>query len=136
MPLFPAYSKCWVLQDICLIIIISNFQYFSDSDRCPVQSFIRYKKKLNPGCPFLFQRPRTTQNDSGYYFDKAPVGHNKLVLGNKIFCLFDRFCANVRLTKMAMIRNFYNQNEKCNGAPNVFNHISSCHCDIKLISCS
>ena len=50
----------------------------SDCDRCPVQSFVKYKRMLNQKCTFLFQRGRDVLNKQGRIFDNAPIGHNKL----------------------------------------------------------
>ena len=41
----------------------------------------KYKLKLNPGCPFLFQTARAAPNKLGYVFDNAPIRHN---VGKKI----------------------------------------------------
>ncbi|XP_062575925.1 uncharacterized protein LOC134237796 [Saccostrea cucullata] len=49
-----------------------------DDPRCPVQSFLDYISMLAPRSTTLFSRARKTKNKSGYYFDKAPMGHNKL----------------------------------------------------------
>ena len=51
---------------------------FADDARCPVQSFVRYKNMLPPGTSVLFPKVRKHPNKDGYYFDKVPMGHNKL----------------------------------------------------------
>ncbi|KAK3088293.1 hypothetical protein FSP39_017185 [Pinctada imbricata] len=46
-------------------------------DLCPVRTFVRYKRKLNPKCVFLFQRPSSNPKADVWY-DNCPVGANKL----------------------------------------------------------
>ena len=61
--------------------IVSSFflfkccSLFTDDDLCPVKSFIKYKKQLNPKCSRLFQRPG--KGDTKWY-ENAPIGHNKI----------------------------------------------------------
>lgn len=47
------------------------------SDRCPVRSFVKYIRRLNPNCNKLFQQPKLTAKD-GIHYDNIPLGHNKL----------------------------------------------------------
>ncbi|CAG2185548.1 unnamed protein product [Mytilus edulis] len=47
------------------------------SDRCPVRSFVKYIRRLNPKCNKLFQQPKLTAKD-GIHYDNIPLGHNKL----------------------------------------------------------
>ena len=51
-----------------------------DNDRYTVLYFVKYKLKLNPGYPFLFQKVRAAPNKHGYLhvFDNAPIRHNNL----------------------------------------------------------
>ncbi|VDH93436.1 Hypothetical predicted protein [Mytilus galloprovincialis] len=46
-------------------------------DRCPVRSFVKYIRRLNPKCNKLFQQPKLTAKD-GIHYDNIPLGHNKL----------------------------------------------------------
>lgn len=48
-----------------------------ESARCPVRSFVKYIRRLNPRCDRLFQQARTYPKD-GIYYDNVPLGHNKL----------------------------------------------------------
>lgn len=50
---------------------------FSESDRCPVRSFVKYIRRLNPKCFKLFQQSRSYPKE-GVYFDNIPLGHNRL----------------------------------------------------------
>lgn len=50
---------------------------FSDSDRCPVRSFLKYMRRLNPLCVNFFQKPRNEPIEDIYYNNMA-LGHNKL----------------------------------------------------------
>ncbi|CAG2211446.1 unnamed protein product [Mytilus edulis] len=47
------------------------------SDRCPVRSFVKYIRRLNPNCNKLFQQPKLTAKD-GIHYGNIPLGHNKL----------------------------------------------------------
>ena len=52
------------------------FFLFADDDiLCPVKTFVHYKKKLNPKCVFLFQRPSKQPNVDVWY-DNMPLGRN------------------------------------------------------------
>ena len=51
--------------------------FFSESNRCPVWSFVKYIKRLNPKCSNLFQQARQCPKD-GVYYNNIPLGHNKL----------------------------------------------------------
>ena len=42
---------------------------------CPVRSFMKYKRLLNPECNRLFQRP---SKGSTKWYDNVPVGHNSI----------------------------------------------------------
>ncbi|KAK3086317.1 hypothetical protein FSP39_016762 [Pinctada imbricata] len=46
-------------------------------DLCPVRTFVRHKRKLNPKCVFLFQRPSSNPKADVWY-DNCPVGDKKL----------------------------------------------------------
>lgn len=62
------YCFCWR---------ILGFFFISDSNRCPVRSFVKLVKRLNPKCDRLFKKARLLPKD-GVYFDNVPLGHNKL----------------------------------------------------------
>ncbi|XP_033756252.1 uncharacterized protein LOC117338997 [Pecten maximus] len=47
-------------------------------ERCPVKTFVRYKRMLPVGYDCLFPKVRKTPNKDGCYFDLVPMGHNKL----------------------------------------------------------
>lgn len=51
--------------------------FITGNDRCPVRSFIKYVRRLNPLCPAFFQQPRKEPIE-GIYFDNVKLGHNKL----------------------------------------------------------
>jgi len=54
------------------------FFLFADDDvLCPVKTFVHYKKKLNPKCVFLFQRP-SKQTKVDVWYDNMPLGRNQL----------------------------------------------------------
>ena len=44
---------------------------------CPVRSFVKYARSLNPKGVSLFQKARTSPIN-GMYYDNASAGHNKL----------------------------------------------------------
>lgn len=44
---------------------------------CPVRSFVKYLRRLNPNCNKLFQKVRKEPVDRVYY-DNVPLGHNRL----------------------------------------------------------
>ena len=50
---------------------------FSGALQCPVRSFVKYLKRLNPKCARLFQKPRKTPKE-GIYFHNVPLGHNRI----------------------------------------------------------
>ena len=50
---------------------------FAGSERCPVRTFVKYIKMLNPKCQSLFQQPRNEPKD-GVFYNNVPIGHNKL----------------------------------------------------------
>ena len=54
-----------------------NVFCFSGSDRCPVRSFVKYVRCLNPKAVSLFQKARTSPIN-GMYYNNASVSHNKL----------------------------------------------------------
>ena len=39
---------------------------------------MRYKKRRNPRCSALFQRPKRKITDSSVWYDRMPIGHNTL----------------------------------------------------------
>ena len=53
------------------------YNFFSESDRCPMRSFVKYLRRLNPECVYIFQRPRKVPNGNIHY-DNMPLGQNKL----------------------------------------------------------
>lgn len=61
--------------DSLLFFLLKCCSLFTDDDLCPVKSFIKYKKQLNPKCSRLFQRPG--KGDTKWY-ENAPIGHNKI----------------------------------------------------------
>ncbi|KAK3093105.1 hypothetical protein FSP39_011083 [Pinctada imbricata] len=46
-----------------------------DDPMCPVRSFMKYKRLLNPDCNRLFQRP---SRGSTKWYDNVPLGHNSI----------------------------------------------------------
>ena len=56
--------------------IILLFQ-ISDSDRCPVKSFVKYLRRLNPSCSSLSQQPRQLPKNRIHY-NNVPLGYNRL----------------------------------------------------------
>ena len=75
-------ATCPCLQQLVLYFSDMFLFIISDSDCYPVLYFVKYKLKLNPGCPFLFQTVSAAPNKRGYLFDNAPIRHNNL--GKKI----------------------------------------------------
>ncbi|KAK3088709.1 hypothetical protein FSP39_022724 [Pinctada imbricata] len=57
-------------------------------DLCPVRTFVRYKRKLNPKCVFLFQRPSSNPKADVWY-DNCPVGANNATASNTDVPLID-----------------------------------------------
>ena len=58
-----------------------GFMYeISNSDRCPLKTFNKYVSKLNPACPWFWQKPKPTEpkNDGDPWFYNSPVGINTL----------------------------------------------------------
>ncbi|CAC5398751.1 unnamed protein product [Mytilus coruscus] len=49
----------------------------TDGERCPVKSFVKYIRRLNPKCVKLFQQARSYPKEDVYY-DDVPLGHNRL----------------------------------------------------------
>ncbi|XP_045176600.2 uncharacterized protein LOC123537103 [Mercenaria mercenaria] len=49
----------------------------SDDPLCPVKSFMKYKRHLNPKCKRLFQRPNKGESPVNWYIN-APLGHNAI----------------------------------------------------------
>ncbi|XP_071180979.1 uncharacterized protein [Mytilus edulis] len=49
----------------------------TDGERCPVKSFVKYIRRLNPKCVKLFQQARSYPKE-GVYYDNIPLGHNRL----------------------------------------------------------
>lgn len=62
---------------VLFTIIIKLKIFLSGSERCPVKSFLKYIRLLNPQCYRLFQQARSIPKD-GVYFDNVALGHNKL----------------------------------------------------------
>ena len=62
---------------VLFTIIIEHIIFLSGSERCPVRSFVKYIRRLNPQCNRLFQQARSIPKD-GVYFDNVALGHNKL----------------------------------------------------------
>ncbi|CAG2187999.1 unnamed protein product [Mytilus edulis] len=60
-----------------MLIVIIFMILDGCSDRCPVRSFVKYIRRLNPKCNKLFQQPKLTAKD-GIHYDNIPLGHNKL----------------------------------------------------------
>lgn len=58
-------------------MIVKDLYMAECSDRCPIRSFVKLIRRLNPHCPRLFQQPRTSPKD-GVYFNNIAVGHNGL----------------------------------------------------------
>lgn len=53
-----------------------NCCFFSDDPFCPVTSFMKYKRQLNPGLNRLFQRPG--KRSAVHNYEKVPLGHNAI----------------------------------------------------------
>jgi hypothetical protein len=53
------------------------FVFPDDDILCPVKTFVHYKKKLNPKCVFLFQRP-SKQPKVDVWYANMPLGRNQL----------------------------------------------------------
>ena len=51
--------------------------FFAESDRCPVRSFVKYIRRLNPKCTKLFQQSRSYPRNNIFY-DNVALGHNRL----------------------------------------------------------
>ena len=49
-----------------------------NDDNCPVISFRKYVSVLNPNCEAFFQRTNPQFNDSGIWYQNAPLGKNKI----------------------------------------------------------
>ena len=47
-------------------------------EKCPIATFLRYKRMLPPGCNHLFPKPLKSPTAAGCYFSKQSIGHNKL----------------------------------------------------------
>lgn len=48
-----------------------------DSDRCPVRSFVKYVRRLNPKCSKLFQQAKYYPKE-GVFYENFDLGHNRL----------------------------------------------------------
>ncbi|XP_033759203.1 uncharacterized protein LOC117341461 [Pecten maximus] len=48
-----------------------------ESMECPVRSFVKYIRRLNPNCSRLFQKARKDPKDRIFY-DNIPLGHNRI----------------------------------------------------------
>lgn len=50
-----------------------GFMYeIPNSERCPVKTFEKYVSKLNPACPWFWQKPKQLQNDSDQWYINSP----------------------------------------------------------------
>lgn len=47
-------------------------------EKCPVNSFLRYRRMLPIGCVTLWPKPLTKPSKDGQVFSKSSLGHNKL----------------------------------------------------------
>ncbi|XP_060580809.1 uncharacterized protein LOC132737528, partial [Ruditapes philippinarum] len=56
----------------------SMYEIKGYDEKCPVRTFIQYKRLLPPGCNYLFPRPLKMPTKDGFYFSLQPLGHNKL----------------------------------------------------------
>jgi hypothetical protein len=68
---------CVVLQKPFHNLETLLFLFADDDVLCPVKTFVHYKKKLNPICVFLFQRP-SKQPKVDVWYDNMPLGRNQL----------------------------------------------------------
>lgn len=50
---------------------------FLESNQCPVRTFVKFMKRLNPNCPFHFQKLSIKPED-GVYYHYVVIGQNKL----------------------------------------------------------
>ena len=61
----------------CYFVIVKisciEFHFSDDDELCPVKTFVRHKRKLNPNCVFLFQRPSCDVR-----YDNISLGPNQL----------------------------------------------------------
>ena len=73
--------------------------FFLDSSRCPVRTFVKFLKRLNPNCPYLFQKPRIRPED-GVYYHNVVVGQNKL--GHMMSDISERAGLSVRYTNHSL----------------------------------
>ena len=48
------------------------------SNRCPVATLLKYKSKLNPKLPYLWQKPKKAAQDDGPWYDNVRVGIHTL----------------------------------------------------------
>ena len=75
--LYILYYMCVVLQKPVHNLETLLFLFADDDVLCPVKTFVHYKKKLNPKCVFLFQRP-SKQPKVDVWYDNMPLGRNQL----------------------------------------------------------
>jgi hypothetical protein len=52
--------------------------YETNTQMCPVQSFLKYIRKRNHNCDAFWQRPRDSFDDDAIWFEKKPLGRNPL----------------------------------------------------------
>lgn len=65
-----------------MYFIVNHFTIFfpDDDENCPVKSFVKYQRHLNPKCHALFQRPKKIIPGARGepWYDAAPLGPNTL----------------------------------------------------------
>ena len=67
---------------------IANFSVFLDCVNCPVDTFILYTSKLDPSCPYLWQRVKRCRLNytDPVWFESRRMGHNPLETFMKNLC--------------------------------------------------
>ncbi|KAK3105882.1 hypothetical protein FSP39_007748, partial [Pinctada imbricata] len=70
-----------------------------ESDRCPMRSFVKFIRRLNPDCPFLSQQPRD-QPKGNVYYNNVVLGHNKL--GNMMPNISEAVSLSMRYTNHSL----------------------------------
>ena len=82
-------------------LLYNCFLYISEADqRCPVKTFVKYKRMLPMGYDCLFPKVRKTISKEGLWFDRAPTGHNKL--GNMMANLSEKAGLSRRYTNHSL----------------------------------
>ncbi|XP_062599882.1 uncharacterized protein LOC134261458 [Saccostrea cucullata] len=71
-----------------------------DDPLCPVKSFIKYKRHLNPKCDRIFQRPKRNFSSSHYWYDNVPLGHN--TIGNLMAAISQKAGLSQRYTNHSL----------------------------------